>query len=79
MNSKEARFEYKCRRCNAVTQGPFTAEHNGLTVLLGAIYENQDILPAQLRPQAPKLLGAHLCVDQGMGVSDLLGYVVVKR
>lgn len=76
MNSKEARFEYKCRRCGAVTQSPITAKHNGLTVLIAAIHENPDILPTQLRPQAPRLLSMHSCLDGGVGVSDLLGYAV---
>jgi hypothetical protein len=63
-----ASFQYLCRRCSAAYSDTHTAEHNGITML-------QDAIEGVSRyPMSPKMLSIHVCLDDGRGIADLIGY-----
>lgn len=62
-----AQFEYKCRRCGQVTNGPTTAKKNGPTFLVNVVTE------AKPEPML-SMISIHSCDIGGEGVTDLIGY-----
>ena len=78
--SKAAIFEYKCRRCGCVFDGPITAESNGLQFLCmieggidppGIPTRMTDIhTNCELLMQSPLWPPEH---PRGLGVGDLIG------
>ena len=66
---KVASFEYKCRRCNGVSDSAQTAAGRADMVLIGVItgYKPEPMLG---------MVSTHPCSDGGLGVADLIGYSV---
>jgi hypothetical protein len=61
-------FLYRCRRCGHIENHSCTSKDRGPQLLLDAICDRPRL------PMAPTLLNLHTCNDDGMGVSDLIGY-----
>lgn len=60
-------FEYKCRRCEQVVDGAATGGNNGMSILTNVITE--------LKPETMLgMVSVHKCVDNGGGMTDLIGY-----
>lgn len=62
-----AQFEYKCRRCGQVVDGPSTAGKNASMALIGVI------TGAKPEPML-SMVSIHSCDIGGEGVTDLIGY-----
>ena len=70
---KEARFEYKCRRCGLIDDSTCTAVERAQTVLILAAWG------VDTGPGVPvKMVDVHGCKDGGLGISDLIGYSIVE-
>lgn len=72
---KEARFQYKCRRCGEIDASLCTAEKNAMPILINTVVGTK----SNYNKGIPvNLLNTHICKDNGMGVCDLIGYEVVE-
>lgn len=73
--SEEARFQYRCRLCGEVytdgSSGTGIAYQILISTVLGVKLDRIMGIP-------PQLLSIHAACKMGLGVSDLLGYVVEK-
>jgi hypothetical protein len=62
-------FEYKCRRCGAITGNSYVNnELRALKLLADAIAGGFK------EPLAPALFSLHYCNNTGTGISDLIGF-----
>ena len=69
---KEARFEYKCRRCGRVDDGLCCGDGLAFERLVGLLVRGHDVgLGFKVG-----MVSAHSCPDGGTGVADLQGYGV---
>lgn len=67
--TKQAIFEYECRRCKKIDGSTyFAAEGAGMKLVSTTTEFNPD-------PMLP-LISVHRCEDGGEGVTDLIGYRV---
>ena len=68
----EARFQYRCRRCEALFTEGVTGAARAEASLVQAIvgHRNVSIVPA--------MLTMHRCSDGCRGIADLVGYVVQR-
>lgn len=67
-------FEYKCRRCSNINRSTEASEKNAHSYLLEAIFNMRLISDnGHLR-----LLETHICPDGGMGITDLIGYELLR-
>lgn len=71
---KEAKFQYKCRMCGTVYDGPITGAGRATQVLIDFIVTGDS------GPGIPLAWhDVHACDDDNMGVSDLIGYLRKER
>ena len=73
---KTAHFQYECRQCGEIFEGPATGESRALSILIAAS-ASRDTGPGVLVP----LIGTHGCnpedpLHRDQGVADLIGYRV---
>jgi hypothetical protein len=71
---KSIAFEFKCRRCGQIDRNPHTAEANGMMCLIAVIHGHK----SPLTGESLDMVGVHTCPDEGMGVTDLIGYSIEK-
>ena len=73
--SKTAKFKYKCRMCGLrYASGEECGENIAFQHLIGAMHG----MPVGNQPGV-SMLHFHKCIDQWMGVADLIGYELVNE
>ena len=68
---KMAKFQYKCRLCGEIYDGPCGQIKNAHMILIHTILDEK--IPEFLGAP-PMMISTHLCKN-GHGVSDLVGYI----
>ncbi|MCK4828812.1 hypothetical protein KA005_74495 [bacterium] len=81
---KTAKFRYKCRLCGEIYTDACASKKTALMVLIRVVSEQfiskkpigiQSPFP-ESNPLIPRLIDIHSGCKAGLGVSDLIGYIV---
>ncbi len=65
-------FQYKCRQCGKIYDEGECTEKIASLILLNVIAGSSEGYGSE---NPPKLLSTHNCYLEGIGVSDLIGYI----
>ena len=68
---RTAKFQYKCRHCGEVFQGPCGGEQFASFSIASIITTGKDIPHPG---HQVRLMDSHNCSDSKIGIADLIGY-----